>query len=482
MKKILLFLALLPVSVFGDGLTASETLDVRALQFERVGDEVLVQLALDVDGRRVGTKDRWELTPVVEAGERAEDLPPIVISGRSRSNMYRRAQKLGHSRVDYGGEGAMVDETVRRDEGRSVVYNTTLAWQPWMEGASLNLYTRLISCCSDRNMGEELLATLFPVMVESGDVAPRVSYVAPVREAEKMRAIVRTAYIDFYVNRSDIVPSLNRNSSELAAIRASIDEVHEHPDLTFKGIELTGYASPEGPYANNERLASSRVNAVMSYVVTHYGVDPHVVSTRHIAEDWAGLRSSVEGSDLRDKAAVLEIIDSERTADGREAALKTLSGGGAWGIILRDMMPPLRRTEYRIDYTVRNYDVDESRTIIKTNPELLSHYELDALARTYDRGSEEYFDIYNLIEIQNMKDDAANVDVAANYISRGHWKAAATALERVRKHDAAYWNNYGIVQMMTGNEAAAAEAFRLSGTSESQYNARLLEERQLSRD
>ncbi len=474
MKKILFLLALaVPVSVYAQGLTAREVLEIRALKFTHEDDNAVVQLALDVDGRSVGTKERWEITPVIEAGAEAEELPPIVVSGRSRANMFRRARKLGHSTVDYGVPNALMNETVRRGEGRSVVYNITLPWQSWMSGASLNLYPRLITCCNDLELDKEQLAVLTaPAMLETR--VPRVSYIEPVREKEKMRAIVKTARIDFHVNRSIIVPSLNRNTAELATIEATIDEVRNHSDLTFRSIELTGYASPEGPYDNNDRLAAARVKAVMNYVAENYGVAPHNISMRHVAEDWSGLRYAAEHSTLRDKAAVLNIIDSYGDADAREAALKALDGGDPWRIILHDMMPPLRRTEYRVDYVVRDFDLDDSRRVLHTNPEHLSHYELYRLSCAYTPASDEYEQIYRIIEAQNPDDDVAHINVAAGYILRDNPQAAAAALERVKQRNAAYWNNYGIVLMMTGDSAAAAEAFRKSGTADAEYNLKLL--------
>jgi hypothetical protein len=476
MKRILFLLALLlPVPALAVEIGASEAMGVRVMKFQREGDNVVVQLAMDINGWRVGTKNRWELTPVIEQGLRMEELPPIVVSGHRRAAMLRRAQKAGRSTSLYGASDAMADEILRRDESRSVVYNITVAWQPWMQDAVLNLRARLVTCNGVYGPGKERLGVLSPIAEAAPKGAPRPSYVAPMRDSTKGRAIVRTAYIDFRVDESAVVPSLGRNESELAAIRHSLDEVRSHPDFTFRGIRLTGYASPEGPYPHNDHLASARVHAVSSYVASHFGVNPHNISLHHVAEDWAGLRQRVEKSSLPDKVAALNIIDSPQRADDKETVLKMLSEGAPWSEMLGAMMPPLRRTEYLIDYAVRSYNIAESRELLRTNPELLSHYELDALARTYAPGSQEFEEIYNLIEVQNPADDTANIAAAANYIRRGHRDGAAAALARVKNRDAAYWNNYGIVQMMSGNPAAAADAFRKSGTADAQHNARLLE-------
>jgi outer membrane protein OmpA-like peptidoglycan-associated protein len=476
MKKILLILALLaPVSGFAQGLKASDALKINLLKFAHEDGSAVVQMEMDVNSGRVGTKERWEITPVLEADSaHSMELPPIVVSGRSRAKMYKRALKLGHSPVVYGAPDPLVDEVTRRGAARPVVYNATVPWQPWMADASLYLRSRHITCSNEVYPAAETLAgVLAGVVTPEVTGAPKASYVAPVRGAEKMHAIVKTAYIDFHVNQSAVIPSLNHNARELDAIAASIDEVRKHPDYTFNGIELTGYASPEGPYANNDRLASARVDAVMNYLASHYNIDRAVMSRNHVAEDWAGLRKEIEQSGLPNKEAALKIIDSGLGNDDREAALKAL-GSDTWHTIMQMMMPQLRRTEYRVNYSVRDYNVADSRKTLLTNPEHLSHYELDALARTLDPASKEYQDIYNLIEVQNPNDDIANINVAANYISHQDWTGAAAALARVKNPDAAYWNNFGIVQMMTGNPSAAANAFRQAGTADAQYNTKLL--------
>ncbi len=474
-KRIFIIVALaLPMLAWGQERVTSEVLGMKVLKFEREGQMAVVELGMDLNGARLHTTDRWEVTPVIQAGAQMVDLPKIVVNGHNKSNMVKRAQRLRYAPIMYGATDALVDETLRHREQREVMYRTELPWETWMSAASLGLNTRLISCSHEYELHERLAGVSMPVLPPVA-VVPRASYMAPVREKVKERMVSKTAYVDFRVNQSTIDRNFERNPEELTKIKKELDNIKNHKDMTFQSIALTGYASPEGPYANNDRLAGHRVNALKSYVVGNFGIPAASVAVHHTAEDWEGLRKEVAASKLADKDAVLAIIDNSQTPDAKEAALKALNGGRAWATILHEMMPPLRRTDYKLNYTVRDYNEQESREIVKTNPELLSLYELDALARQYDPKSAEYQRIYNLIEVQNPNDDTANINVAANYINHGDWRGAEQALSRVSNRDASYWNNFGIVQMMTGHFDAAADAFRRSTTADAQHNLRLLE-------
>ena len=81
-------------------------------------------------------------------------------------------------------------------------------------------------------------------------------YVSPTKEIVKTRNVSGEAFIDFPVGKSQILPDFRRNPAELAEIRRTIDEVRNDRDITITSLSFEGYASPEGPYATNERLGA----------------------------------------------------------------------------------------------------------------------------------------------------------------------------------------------------------------------------------
>lgn len=77
---------------------------------------------------------------------------------------------------------------------------------------------------------------------------------------------------------------------------------------TITGVSIKGYASPEGSYANNERLAKGRSEALLAYVRERYGLDGADTEASYEAEDWQGLEARVERSSMPAREALLDVI------------------------------------------------------------------------------------------------------------------------------------------------------------------------------
>ena len=82
--------------------------------------------------------------------------------------------------------------------------------------------------------------------------------------------------------------------------------------FTIKNVDIKGYASPEGSWALNERLAKGRTESLKKYVQELYKFAPDMITTSYEPEDWNGLRRYVEDSKLESKKAILDIIDSKQ--------------------------------------------------------------------------------------------------------------------------------------------------------------------------
>ena len=86
----------------------------------------------------------------------------------------------------------------------------------------------------------------------------------------KVRNEVRVARLQFRQGKSDVDPRYKDNRAELETVTGSINVVKTNPDLTITGIYITGYASPEGSVAFNQKLSESRANlsaAVRAFLV-----------------------------------------------------------------------------------------------------------------------------------------------------------------------------------------------------------------------
>ena len=117
-------------------------------------------------------------------------------------------------------------------------------------------------------------------------VKPAVAFVSPAVEAVKNRAEEGRAYLDFPVNQTRIYPDYRRNPSELAAIKRTVDVVKNDANTTVTEIDIVGYASPEGRYAANARLAQGRAEALKNYVMSEYGFKADLFKVNSVPEDY----------------------------------------------------------------------------------------------------------------------------------------------------------------------------------------------------
>ena len=113
-------------------------------------------------------------------------------------------------------------------------------------------------------------------------------------------------------------------------------------------ITIYSYASPEGSYQGNKRLAAERGKSAKQYLLKHLPADRQLPDSLFIidptAENWEGLRDLVFYQyEQADKEKVLAILDREDISnERRKVLLKRLNGGKSWRYILKHLMPQLR--------------------------------------------------------------------------------------------------------------------------------------------
>ena len=412
-----------------------------------VGMDVTVPADLEISSSSMLT-----LTPIlVEKGENGanQTLPAIYVYGRNRQLLAERANKIP----------ADAFEVVRRDNGtaQTVHYTARVPYEKWMNGADLKMMGTISGCASC--LKDEDLAQVYPVLLEPYKVQPLIAFVKPEAEV-KQRAEKGNAYLDFPVNQTKIYPDYRRNPMELAEINRTINVVKENTDTKITGISLHGYASPEGSYANNTRLAKGRSEALKTYIMKEYGLSADMFTVQSTPEDWAGLRAYVEKNNVANKAKVLEIIDSSMdNLDAKENKIKALDGA-MYQALLRDCYPALRHTDYVVHYTVRAYSVEEAKALLKSRPQLLSLEEMYLVAQTYKEGSDEFNEVFDIAVRMYPEDSTANINAAAMELKRGNTEQAVRYLQRSSQTNATAQNNQGVYHMLTGDLDKAEACFK----------------------
>ena len=386
----------------------------------RSGDALTVSMDIDMSQLDVESNRAVILTPWVAAQGDSVELPSVGVYGRGRYYHYLREN----------GEGMITgsSETVIRASKKPDVqaYSATVGYEPWMEGASLTLRRQDYGCC-----GNVLAEGGMPLLDGFCSVyKPVFVYVRPKAEAVKMRALSGSAYVNFPVNRTEIRPSYMDNVRELGKITGTIDSVKADTDITVKALSIKGYASPEGTYANNERLAKGRTAALKQYVMNLYKFDDGFIKTDYEPENWEGLRRYVGQSNLENREGILKIMDSDLKPDAMEAKIKAAYPAD-YRFLLDNCYPSLRRSDYRVEYVIRTYsDPEEIKRVMRTQPQKLSLSEFYVAAQSMQPGSREFDEAFETAVRMYPDDETANLNAANSAMKRGDMEGASRYLDK----------------------------------------------------
>ena len=416
---------------------------------------LIVTMNVKPDKCHLGTDKMLKVIPVIRSadGENEKELPAYAIAGRNQYYYNLRSNAIAPL---YRSGAHLTDP-----------YTFEVPWQDWMGESTLGFKILTSGCCGTPLSEEEIpiadLDLIPPVMPTPADLG----YIEPVTTAVKEYALQGKAYVNFPVNKTEIYPTYMNNPVELKKITNSIDTVRDNKDATIESITLTGYASPEGPYDHTVRLAKGRTDAVRDYVSKLYDFPASVYKTASVPEDWAGLREAVVNSALENRDAIIEFIDSDYPIEKRNDRLRQLFPKDyAW--LLKNIYPWLRHTDYLIKYNIKKYsDVEEIKQVLATRPQNLTLDEIYLLANTYQPGTDEYNEVFEIAVRMFPDDQTANLNAANNAISRGDITNARRYLDKAgNSSDADYAR--GMLAAKEKDYQQALMWLRKSGTPKAQ--------------
>ena len=416
------------------------------------------------------------LVPVLYNEGDSLALAPISVYGRRQ---YIHYQREARDREPFAGENYKFPE---KDMPGNLEYKESVAWANWMDGASLRLDTWKSNCCGKGKLDlidkGEPFATfeepIPPIIVYT----PNYVYLHPTAEAVvKERSVSGEAYVVFPAGKSNVDPSYRKNSSELEKIRNTIDSVRVDPDITIKEVVLKGNSSPDGKYASNEKLSALRTEAIREYVSGLFEMPAEVFHAESVAENWEGLRAEVAATEWKNRDKILEIIDSDIDPDKKEARIKSKYPKD-WKKISSDIFPLLRRTDYKVGFTVRSYTTaEEIREIMRTKPQNLSINEFFLASEGYESGTPEFNEVFAIAASVYPDDPVANVNAANAAMTVGDLDGAERYLE-LAGDDANVRYTKGVLAALRDDMETAQKYFssaELSGVKQAKAARELVE-------
>jgi outer membrane protein OmpA-like peptidoglycan-associated protein len=284
----------------------------------------------------------------------------------------------------------------------------------------------------------------------------------------------KEAAIYFLVNKDklDWKLPLNKkkeNKAALADLNTFINQGWQ-----IKNIEVDGYASPEGEETFNQGLSAKRAVTGKDYVVKLFkkwaadksatefqkNLGGAMINTASKGEDWDGFMQAVQASNLKDKNAIVNIINSQSDVNKREQEIRNMTK--VFKTLKADILPTLRRA----NITVNSYQpvkTDEQFLNAATNnPETLNVEEL-LYATTLTKDVNTQMAIYKATMKQNEGDWRAFNNAGEIELQNGNVSQAAADLNTANSlspNNVIVLNNLGAVEARKGNVKAAADLFQ----------------------
>ena len=332
---LLLILACCPMMLHAENETSYLPLiGIRQGGVVKQGRTVELTMSVDLSKAKIRTQHTVALTPVLMSADSSREVtfPPIVIDGKTRHKVYLRAQRLESVELPpFHNDSAQV--IIRHSsKGQHYDYAATVPYERWMLDGRIKIREEVHGCvnCDKGKAEQSLWAGILPAYVPDY----KLDSIAPEPEPVKVRAETRTARLQFRQDSYNILPGFKNNRAELDTVS----------------------------------------NSMADYIRRYDAIAPEMLHVDWKGEDWEGfVRVLGDFPNLLKRDEVYEII--ERYPDERdfcELQLQKLVPPTIYHRLLTEIYPALRRNEYRIEYNVRNFNLEEARRMVDERPDLLS--------------------------------------------------------------------------------------------------------------
>jgi len=399
---------------------AGGRIQLENVQIWKERNDVNVSLDLNLDALVLRRGRGIVLAPMFVGGSDTLRLGTVEILDKQRFIYYQRSGKTASANP-----AKVISRKKNSAQNEHLSY--TFPYESWMNGGSFIIERG--DCGCDQAMisaefpEEETVSESLALVAEPKEYL--LAYIRPEAEAVKNREESGSARLNFVVGRSEIRSDFASNASELEKIRKTIDLVRDDADVTLTGVQLHGYASPDGRYASNAALAHKRTEALEKYLIDYYkSLDTGLFTAASTAEDWEGVREYVALCGYADAQKILEIIDGGLTPDEKDRAIAKAWPDFYRNTLLKEVYPALRRTDYRVSYSVRNFDLEEARRIINERPAYLSLNEMFLVANSYEVGSEQFSDVFDIAAHLYPDSPVAALNAACAALDRGDLSGA----------------------------------------------------------
>ncbi len=288
---------------------------------------------------------------------------------------------------------------------------------------------------------------------------------------QRVRDQRQAAQIKFLINQANLRKSELKNNSvtEFVELLKKINADKE--GLNIKNVEVLAYASPDGGFDFNDKLASKRQDVSVDYAkkqLKNAKVQSDVTG-KYTAQDWDGFQQLVQASDIQDKDVILRVLSMYQDPEEREQQIRNMSAG--FRELADGILPELRRSRLIINYETIGRSDEQIQEQYKADATQLSVDELLYSATLEDNVDAQEAIYKKTIEVY-PNDYRAYNNVAAIEFAKGNDAEAKNYLAKAQSinGNAAETNaNLGLMALKNGN-VSEAENYIAKANTAGDYN------------
>ena len=239
------------------------------------------------------------------------------------------------------------------------------------------------------------------------------------------------ANIKFLIQQANLRKSELANNSVQEFVKMLQRINKDREGLNLDNVEVSAYASPDGGFSINDRLAAERQKVSEQYVnqeLRRIQMQANV-DAKYTAQDWDGFQELVKASNIQDKDVILRVLSMYKDPEEREQQIKNISS--AFRELADGILPQLRRARLTINYETVGRSDDQILEQIKSDATKLSVEELLYGAALSDNLNTRE-DIYKLTTEVYPNDARAYNNLATIQYARGNYKAAQQFIEKAQ--------------------------------------------------
>ena len=288
---------------------------------------------------------------------------------------------------------------------------------------------------------------------------------------QRIIAQKQEANIKFLINQATLRASeLNSVSvKDLGKILKAINDKTLTRALT--NIEVSAYASPDGKFDFNEKLAEKRQNVSSNYLkkeLKKIKMDADV-DTKFTAEDWEGFQELISKSNLQDKQVILRVLSMYEDPEEREQQISNMSE--IYTDIKQNILPELRRARLIVNYEIIGRSDAQILEQFASDPSKLSVEEMLYGANRLVKDDATRQKWNETIAKQYPSDYRALNNLAQQAISKGDVNAAESYLKQaaqVSKNASEVNTNLALMSLKSG-DVAKAETYLAKGSGSNTF-------------